>query len=166
MSKALLYAGIVFAAIFLGVSPLLLLRSSEGFATLVAGAFWLALEVGRKRSFPTPFFLCFIGAALRNALHGLSLLIIIPGVCSALVAWDLSRFLLRTKGFDEGEEVRALRRRHCALLLSVVFAGGTLALIPCVVHFAIPFPLLFVLLLAIPLCLRKAVLGFRTKSGE
>ena len=166
MTKALLYAAIVFAAIFLGAFPLLLLRSSEGFATLVAGVFWLALEVGRKRSFPTLFFLYFIGAALRNALNGLSLLMIIPGVSSALVAWDLSRFLLRTKGFDEGKEVKALRRRHCVLLFSVVFAGGALALIPCVVHFAIPFPVLFVLLLAIPLCLRKAVLGFRPEREE
>ena len=60
MTKALLYAAIVFAAIFLGASPPLLLRSSEGFSTLVAGAFWLALEVGRKRSFSNPFFLYLI----------------------------------------------------------------------------------------------------------
>jgi len=90
---------------------------------LVLGGIWLLAEIRRLRWFASiGFFLCVLlaGYGLWIDLPGLWML---AGAVSALIAWDLSDFLLRVQASAPEDEVPLMARRHL-IRLSILSAIG------------------------------------------
>lgn len=106
---------------------------SEGHTTaviwlLVLGVLWLLAEIRRWRWFASIAFLACLAAAAWGLWIGLSGLWMLAGVVSALVAWDLSDFLLRVQESAPGDEVPLMAQRHLVRLgvLSAIGLGLSL----------------------------------------
>jgi len=161
MTKNILFGLIVAtAAIFSMIYFSVGLYVQAGIA-LIAGIFWLSLEIRERQSFPTTFFLLFVGLVVVGALNRVMVLLLLAGLCAAIAAWDLSRFIARTRDKVEAEMKAVLEARHLQKLLVVTGLGFVIALPPTVVNLSLNFLTLAVLTLVMLLMLRASLLYLR-----
>jgi hypothetical protein len=95
---------------------------------LVLGAAWLLAEVRRQRWFAPLGFLLYLVVAGYGMWIDLPTLWMLAGAVSALIAWDLSDFLLRVQVAAPEDEVPGLARRHLVRLAILAAIGLGLSL--------------------------------------
>jgi hypothetical protein len=91
--------------------------------SVVLGCLWLA---GQRRGWSGMDALSLIGAvgiAAAGVWFALSTPVLLAGVVAALVAWDLDRFVRRTRNAGHVAEAAALTRAHLRWLLVVAGVG-------------------------------------------
>ena len=90
---------------------------------LVLGAVWLLAEIRRLRWFASIGFLVCLAVAGYGLWIDLSAGWMLAGAVSALIAWDLSDFLLRVQDAAPEDEVPQMARRHL-IRLAILSAIG------------------------------------------
>jgi hypothetical protein len=95
---------------------------------LILGAVWLLVEIRRLRWFASFGFLACVLLAGYGLWIDLSAGWMLAGAVSALIAWDLSDFLLRVQDAAPEDEVPGLARRHLIRLAILSAIGLVLSL--------------------------------------
>jgi hypothetical protein len=163
MTRRILFALIGGTTLVFSLSFLISKQYPIAVFSLALGLGWLLLEaIGRPRvsSF---FFVCLIGIAAVASLIRLPSIIVLLGLSMDLAAWDLSRFLARTRR-PKSPTIPELDRRHLAKLSATLCAGYALASLPLLFKVSIDFVTLsFAVLLAV-IALRESILRHRSES--
>ncbi len=132
--------------------------------SLAIGSIWLFQATRSIESAGSLFFLAFIGLAIWGILHNLPGPAMLLAFSTNLAAWDLARFLDRTKGTDGASNIDpVMASRHLQRLGITIGAGFVIALLPMMIKLSVNFvTLAFVALLAM-ITLRQAVIYLRNE---
>ncbi len=130
----------------------------------VFGSAWLLLEIKKKESPHSVFFLFFLVLAILGSLRNLPIPIMLLALSFDLVSWDLSRFQARIRNEVTSDTKNLLEIKHLQNLAITTSIGFLVALIPVFVHISINFVIFLIIILAIMLGLRKSILYLRNEK--
>jgi hypothetical protein len=131
---------------------------------LVVGALWLLQEFNGQVTLNSVYFLIFVGLAALGGLANAPLPLLLVGLCADLVAWDLSRFRVRIRDEEAGDEKSRLEMAHLQKLALVVGGGFVIALLPALLTISVNFVVLVVIMLVALVALRRALLSLRSEG--
>jgi hypothetical protein len=137
-----------------------------GVAVAVAvGGFWLAGQWRRWEWVASAGLVVWIGVAALGLVLGVRGGWMLVGVVTALVAWDLDRFVWRVRAAGRVEDADALERRHLRRLLAVGGTGLLLGVIAFSLRIRLGFAVAFLLAL-LALWGLSRVVGFLRREGD
>ena len=155
--KHILWGLVITVAVLFSIVYALLGNALFTVLPFALGGMWLAADAKIDGYEGTFFFLAFVVlaviASFYDALGPLPLL----GLSVDLAAWDISRFSARLAR-EKNQVTRAiLTKRHLALLTVVISLGFLIALLPFLVRLAIPFVIVYGLVLLALATLQQSV---------
>jgi hypothetical protein len=165
MSAWLLPAGTVLAAAVFAVGYGLNELWGGAVTVGVVGAFWMVGQWRRWRWVTSVALVLLMGAAVMGLWLGVGGGWMLVGVVTALVAWDLDRFVWRMRAAGRVESADTLERRHLQRLLIVGGAGLLLGAVALSFRIRLGFAVAFLLALLAVLGLSQAV-SFLRREGD
>jgi hypothetical protein len=165
MSAKKILVGLI-AATTVIFSGLFLVSREFGLAvcSLAIGAIWLFQATRTIESSGSLFFLAFLGLAIWGSLRDLPGPAMLLAFSTNLAAWDLARFMDRTRAINgTGNIDSVMESRHLQRLGVTVSVGFVIALLPLMVNLSVNFVGLACVALLAMFMLRQAVIYLRSE---
>jgi len=164
MTTRALYGLIILTTAILTLANLILQAYLIAGLALVLGSLWLFLQIKKKESPNSIFFVFFLGLTVLVSLRNVPVLYMLLALSSNLAAWDLSRFQARIVNEVESAAKTSLELKHLQKLTITVPIGFLVALLPLFVHISISFIIVLCIILAAMLALRSSIFYLRNEN--
>jgi hypothetical protein len=164
MTTKALYGLIILTTVVLTLANLALQEYLIAGLAIVLGSLWLILQIKKKESPNSVFFIFFLGLVILGSLRNVPVLYMLLALSSNLAAWDLSRFQARIINEVESDAKTLLELKHLQKITITVSIGFLVALLPLVVHISTSFITFLCIILAVMLILRRSVFYLRNEN--
>jgi hypothetical protein len=164
MINKVLYGLIILTTAVLTLANLALQEYLIAALAVGLGSLWLILQIKKRESLNSGFFVFFLGLTISGSLRNVPILYMLFALSSNLAAWDLSRFRARIANEVESEQKTLLELKHLQKLTITVSIGFLVTLLPLFVHISTSFITFLCIILAVMLTFRRSIFYLRNEN--